>query len=394
MNDSTTHAGPTTLSDADRKDRTPLDPVDADHPTVERPTEDHPTIERPTDERPTAERPTDDHPTVDHGKDEPPADVERSGGKRLDPPPRRRSKLTLGTRLALLPRTLREANDDSLPDWAAALTYYSVLSIFPGLLLLAAVLGLLGESATQPLLDNLTGIAPGPAQDILTAGLHDLTETPSAAAPLALAGLFGALWSASGYVAAFMRASNTIYDVPEGRPIWKTLPIRLFVTVIVGVLLAASALLVVATGELATRFGRVIGVGDTPVMIWSIAKWPVLLVLVSVVFALLYWASPNAKQTGFRWLTPGGLLAVLVWIAASIGFALYVANFASYNRTYGALGGVIVFLIWLWISNLAILLGAEFDAELHRARAIAARHPRRPEASVAVRDTSKLNGGT
>jgi membrane protein len=306
-------------------------------------------------------------------------------------PPSRPAELSLGARLAVLFRVVREANDDALPDWAASLTYYSVLSMFPGLLLLAAVLGLVGESATKPLLDNLSGIAPGPAQEILTASLRNLTETPSAAGPLAIAGLLGALWSTSGYVGAFMRASNVIYDVPEGRPIWMTLPIRLVVTVIVGVILAASALIVVFTGELAKRLGRVIGLGDTAVTIWSIAKWPMLVLLVSLVFALLYWASPNAKQAGFRWITPGGLLAVVLWLTASFGFALYVTNFASYNKTYGALGGIIVFLVWLWISNLAILLGAELDAELHRARAIAAGHPKTEEPYVALRDTRKLD---
>jgi membrane protein len=186
-----------------------------------------------------------------------------------------------------------------------------------------------------------------------------------------------------------MRASNAIYDVPEGRPVWKTLPIRIGVTVVVMVLLAVSAVAVVATGGLAERLGRLLGIGRTAVRVWDIAKWPVLLLIVGFLFALLYWASPNARQP-FRWITPGGTLAVVVWVVASVAFALYVANFGSYNKTYGSLASVIIFLVWLWLSNTAILLGAELNAELERGRAIAAGHPPEEEPYMELRDTSKL----
>ena len=292
---------------------------------------------------------------------------------------------------AVLKRTVTEFNEDNLTDWAAALTYYSVLSIFPGLLVLVSLLGLLGKSAVQPLIDNMGTIAPGPVGDILTTGAESLAQGQRTAGILALVGLAGALWSASGYIAAFMRASNAIYDVPEGRPVWKTLPIRLGVTVLVGVLLAASALMVVLTGELAEKLGEALSVGSALVTAWDIIKWPVLVVLVSLMFAVLYWASPNARQGGFRWISPGGLLAVLVWIIASVGFAFYVTNFGSYNKTYGTLGGVIIFFVWLWISNLAVLLGAEFDAEMHRGRAMAGGHSVNEEPFVELRDTRKLD---
>ncbi|MGK5682154.1 YihY/virulence factor BrkB family protein [Actinoplanes sp. URMC 104] len=291
---------------------------------------------------------------------------------------------------ATLKRTAKEFNDDGLMDWAAALTYYGVLSVFPGLILLASVLGLIGTSVIQPMIDSLSEVAPGPVRDILTESLANLGRSEQAAGSLALVGLAGSLWSASGYVGAFMRASNAIYDVPEGRPIWKTLPIRLGVTVVVGAVLAASALIVVFTGELAEWLGRLIGAGPTAVTVWSIAKWPVLVFLISCLFALLYWAAPNAKQAGLRWISPGGVLAVLLWIAASVGFGVYAAHFGSYNKTYGTLGGVAVFLVWLWISNIAILLGAELDAELHRSRAIAAGHPPDEEPYVPLRDTGAL----
>jgi len=301
----------------------------------------------------------------------------------------RPTQLPGGSWWAAVKRTFKEFRIDNLSDWAAALTYYSVLSIFPALLVLISLIDLAGKSTIQGLLDNLDQVAPGTVNEILSTAIRNLQQTRGSAGVLALVGLAAALWSASGYIAAFMRASNAIYDVPEGRPVWKTVPIRLGVTVVVMLLLAVSAVAVVATGGLADRIGRLLGIGSAAVTAWDIAKWPVLLVLVSFMFALLYWASPNAKQ-GFRWVTPGGILAVVVWVVASVAFALYVANFASYNKTYGSLAGMIVFLVWLWLSNIAILLGAELNAELERSRAITAGHPADAEPYMELRDTSKL----
>jgi membrane protein len=242
-------------------------------------------------------------------------------------------------------RTMAEYRADNLSDWAAALTYYGVLSIFPALLVLVSVIGLTGHSATQSLLDNLGQVAPSSVRQVLAAAIRNLQNTQRSAGLVLVASLLVALWSASGYVAAFMRASNAIYDVPEGRLIWKTAPIRIAVTVVMLVLLAVSAVAVVVTGGLADRIGRLLGIGSTAVTVWEIAKWPVLLLLiVSFMFALLYWASPNARQ-GFRWVTAGGLLAVVVWVVASAAFAFYVGNFGSYNKTYGSLASVIVFLV-------------------------------------------------
>jgi membrane protein len=268
----------------------------------------------------------------------------------------------------VLKRTVREFREDNLTDWAAALTYYAILSIFPALLAVVSVLGLIGESATQPLLDNLTELTPGPAQEIVTSAIQNLNQNQGAAGILFVVGLATALWSASGYVGAFMRASNSIYEVEEGRPFWKLRPVQIAITLVMMILVSIGAVAVVLTGPLAEQVGNVIGLGDAAVTAWDIAKWPVLVLLVSFVFSILYWAAPNVKQPGFRWLTPGGVLAVIVWIVASAAFALYVASFASYNKTYGSLGGVIVFLIWLWISNIAVLLGAELNAELERGR--------------------------
>jgi YihY family inner membrane protein len=303
--------------------------------------------------------------------------------------PERPTQLPGGSWWAAVKRTVREFQVDNLKDWAAALTYYSVLSIFPALVVLISLIDLAGRSTIQTLLDNLGQVAPGSVNQILQGAIRSLQQTRGSAGVLALAGLAAALWSASNYIAAFMRASNAIYDVPEGRPVWKTLPIRIAVTVIVMVLLAASAVAVVATGGLADRIGRLLGLGSTIVRVWDLVKWPVLLLVVSFMFALLYWASPNARQ-GFRWVTPGGLLAVVVWVAASVAFAIYVANFNSYNKTYGSLASVIIFLVWLWLSNTAILLGAELNAELERSRAIAAGHPPEEEPYMELRDTSKI----
>jgi membrane protein len=294
-----------------------------------------------------------------------------------------------GSWLAAGKRTVQEFKDDFLQDRAAALTYYGVLSIFPGILVLVSLLGLLGQSATQSLTTNLTNAAPSTVRTILKNAIHNLQGGHGTASVLAIVGIVLALWSASGYVAAFMRASNAIYEVPEGRPVWKTLPIRLGVTVVLMVLLVASAVMVVVTGGVARHVGQVLGVGSAAVTAWSIAKWPVLFILVCIMIGLLYWASPNARR-GFRWIAPGAVIAVVLWLIASGLFTLYVANFSHYNKVYGTLAGMIIFLIWLWITNIAILLGAEFNAELERGRALAAGVPPETEPYVEMRDTRKL----
>ncbi|MFJ8467414.1 YihY/virulence factor BrkB family protein [Streptomyces swartbergensis] len=272
---------------------------------------------------------------------------------------------------AVLKGSVREFRDDELTDRAAALTYYGVLALFPALLVLVSLLGITGRSTTDRVLDNVQQLAPGAARDIITRAVEQLQGNAGIGSLMAIVGLVLALWSASGYVGAFIRSANAVYDMPEGRPVWKLLPVRLGVTVVLMVLAVISALIVVFTGGLAQQAGTALGIGDTALTVWSIAKWPALVVLVTIMIAILYWATPNAKVKGFRWITPGSVLALLIWMIASAGFAVYVANFASYNKTYGTMAGVIVFLVWLWITNLAILLGLEFDAETVRQRAIA-----------------------
>ncbi len=289
----------------------------------------------------------------------------------------------------VMKRTFREFKADNLTDLAAALTYYGVLAIFPMIIVIVSVLGLVGHSATQPLINNLGKVAPGPAKTIFTNAIHNVNGKQGTAGVLFIVGLLVSLWSASGYIAAFMRASNIVWDVEEGRPIWKTIPIRVGVTVVTVVLITASALAVILTGGLARQVGNLLGLGSTAVTVFDIAKWPILLLIVSLILAVLYYMGPNVRQPGFRWVTPGSIVAVVVWLIASAAFALYVASFSSYNKTYGALGGIVVFLIWLWITNVVILFGAELNAEMERGRLIEAGHPADSEPYLPVRDEPK-----
>jgi membrane protein len=289
-----------------------------------------------------------------------------------------------------LKRTVKAFNADNLSVWAAALTYFGVLSIFPALLVVVSVLGLIGESATRPLLENLEEVAPGPAQEIMTNAIRNLQGAGSASGIAFVIGLAGAIWASSGYVNGFMSASNAIYDVEEGRPLTKTVPVRIGLTIVLMVLAGVIAFAVTLTGGLAREAGDLLGLGATAVDVWSIAKWPALLLLVSLLFAVLYWGAPNVKLP-FRLVSPGSLLAVVGWVVASLAFAFYVANFSSYNRTYGALAGPIVFLLWLWITNICILLGAELNAELERSRKLEAGEVRDEDAQfVEVRDDEKI----
>lgn len=294
-----------------------------------------------------------------------------------------------------LKRTFKGISGDNLTDWAAALTYYGVQAMFPALLALISIVGLLGKSTTDTLIQNVETAAPGPAKDIVVPAIENLQANQGAAGVMFVVGILLALFSASGYISAFSRASNAIYEMPEGRPVWKLRPQQMAIALVMVVLLAVSALAVVVTGGLAEQVGKVVGLGDTAVTVWDIAKWPVLLLVVSFMFAFLYWAAPNVQQPKFKWLSPGGLLAVGVWIVVSALFALYVANFASYNKTYGSLGGVIAFLVWLWLTNLAMLIGAELNAELARDKELReGRDVRRDDVPILPpRDTAKFDDG-
>jgi membrane protein len=291
----------------------------------------------------------------------------------------------------ILQRSMRQFKRDNITDRAAALTYYGVLAIFPGLLVLISIMGMIGRHNAQAVLDNLQAVAPSGVNSFLRTVIEQVQGRAGAASIAAVAGLIIALWSASAYVAAFMRALNGIYGVEEGRPVWRTVPVRLGVTLLLVVMLVASALIVVVTGPVARQVGHALGIGNAAVTAWNIAKWPVLFILVCLMISLLYWATPNVKHPGVRWITPGGALAVLIWLIASGLFAVYVAFSGSYNKTYGSLATVIIFLVWLWLSNVAILLGAEVNAESERQRGIEAGLPDHIEPYLELRDTRKLD---
>jgi membrane protein len=298
--------------------------------------------------------------------------------------------LSAGSWTDALKRTGKAFKEQKLGEWAAALTYFGILAIFPALLVVVSVLGLIGQSATDALLTNLQDVAPGPAQEIVTNAIKNLQGAGSASGIAFVIGLVGAIWASSGYVNGFMSASNSIYEVEEGRPMTKTLPLRVGLTLVLMVFAAVIAFAVTLTGGIAKELGGLLGVGDTAVDVWGLAKWPVLLLLVSFLFALLYWGAPNAKLP-FRIISPGGILAVVGWVLASVAFAFYVSNFSSYNKTYGTLAGPIVFLLWLWITNIFILLGLVFNLELERSRALESGEiASEDEDFVEMRDTEKI----
>jgi membrane protein len=278
---------------------------------------------------------------------------------------------------ATVKRTVKEFRDDNITDWAAALTYYAVLSLFPALIALISILGLVVDPATttRVITDIVSQLGPGTAVDTFTGPIESIAANQDTAGVLLVVGIATAIWTASGYIGAFMRASNAIYEREEGRPFFKLRPWQLLVTLVLVLMTALVVLSLIVSGPVAEAIGSAVGLGSTAVTVWGIAKWPVLMVVVMVMLAILYWASPNAKPAGFKWISPGSVLAVILWIAASVAFAFYVANFSSYDKTYGTLGGVIVFLVWMWITNIAVLVGAALDAEVERSREIEAGVP-------------------
>jgi membrane protein len=288
--------------------------------------------------------------------------------------------------------TLREFMDDQCTDLAAALTYYAVLSLFPALLAAVSLLGVFGQA--QKTTDALLGIArdlgPDSTVQALEGPVRSLTTSQAAGFGLVI-GMIVALWSASGYVRAFSRAMNRIYEIDEGRPVWKLTPIQMAITVFAVLLIGVVAIGLVVTGSLAKAIGDAIGLGSTAILTWQIAKWPVLALIVVLIIAVLYHTTPNVKQPKFRWMSPGALLALLVWAIASLAFGLYVSGFSNYQKTYGALAGVIIFLLWLWITNLALLFGAEFDSELERSRELQAGMPAADELQLPPRDTRRTD---
>ena len=279
---------------------------------------------------------------------------------------------------ATLKRTASEFQEDNLSDWAAALTYYGLLALFPALIAMVSLIGLVGDprSTTDSLTEIITEIGPASAAETFSGPIESIASNQGTAGIAFVLGLALALWSASGYVGAFIRASNVIYETPEGRAFWKLRPLQLAVTLAMVVLMALLALGLVLTGPVVGAVANPIGIGDTAVSIWNIAKWPVMAAIFILMVDVLYYASPNAKLRGFKWVTPGGVVAIAIWAVASAAFAFYVANFGSYDKTYGTLGGLISLLVWFWITNLAILFGHQLNAERERSLEIEEGRPR------------------
>jgi membrane protein len=291
-----------------------------------------------------------------------------------------------------LKRTAKEFQEDNLTDWAAALTYYGLLSLFPALIAMVSLIGIFGDpkSTTESLTEIITEIGPASAAETFEGPIKSITENSGTAGVALILGLLASLWSASGYTGAFMRASNVIYETPEGRPFWKLRPLQLLVTLTMIILMTLLAVSLVLTGPIVEAVAGPLGIGPTAVDVWDIAKWPVMALVFLLMIALLYYASPNVKLRGFRWVTAGSLVAIVVWIVASALFALYVSNFSSYDKTYGTLGGVIALLVWFWISNLAILFGHQLNAERERSLELAEGRPRAErEIQLAPRDEPK-----
>lgn len=290
----------------------------------------------------------------------------------------------------VLQKTIREFSSDQCTDIAAALTYFAVLSLFPGLIAVFSLLGVFGQdrAASDAVLGIVEQVAPGDTADTIRGPIEQMASSPAAGFAL-VTGILLAVWSASGYVGAFSRAMNRIYEIEEGRPFWKLKPTQLLVTIITIVLLVIAAIILVVSGSVTEAIGDALGIGDVPQTIWSIAKWPVLAFVVVLIVAILYYATPNAKQPKFRWISMGALLAIIVLALATLGFGFYVANFSNYDRTYGSLAGIVIFLLWLWIANLALLFGAEFDAELERGRQLQAGIAAEKDIQLPPRDTRK-----
>jgi membrane protein len=321
-----------------------------------------------------------------------PSDEELAEDAAADDEAPRRAKLGVKGLLSVYSRAFQEFGKDQVTDIAASLTYFAVLALFPAMLAIVSLLSLINQSSnvTDGLLSIFSSLAPKDTVDTLRGPIEDLTATPAAGLGFVI-GLVGAIWSASGYVGAFSRGMNRIYGVQEGRPYLKFQPVILLVTIIALTTLTAMALMIVISGDIAEAVGNVIGLGDTALLVWNIAKWPVIAFLAVLILAMLYYATPNVKQHKFRWLTVGALTALVVWGLATFGFFFYVSNFGNYDRTYGTLGGVIVFLLWLYLSNMALMFGAEVDSEVERVRELQAGIKAEYAVQLPLRGTARID---
>jgi membrane protein len=276
----------------------------------------------------------------------------------------------VGATWPVLKGAVSKFKEENLSDWAAALTYYGLLSLFPAVIALVSVIGLVGdpETTTETITDVITEIGPETAAETFEGPVESIATHRGTAGVAFVLGLAVAIWSASAYVGAFMRASNIVYSTEESRPFWKLRPLQIAITLGMMLLVALLALSLVLTGPIVDAIAEPVGIGSTAVSLWNVLKWPVMVAVFVLILSVLYYTSPDAELREFRWVTPGSVVALVIWAIASAGFALYVANFGSYDKTYGTLAGLIVLIVWLWITNLAILFGQVLNAQLERER--------------------------
>ncbi len=310
--------------------------------------------------------------------------------------PHRLSQLRWSTWRGVMKRSGQGFVADNCTDWAAALTYYTVLALFPGVILVVALVSLVanGPAAIDAVIRTVREVLPGSAVNAIQQPLHEVLAKRGSAKVLLSFGVLGAVWSAAGFVGAFIRASNAIYGVQEGRKWYVLRPLQLGLTIVSLVLLAIAALGLLVSGPVAEALGRLLHVGDTALRVWQVGKWPLFVLIAVVLLSMLFWIAPNVRQPRLRWLTVGGGLALCAWLVVSLGFGLYVANFGSYDRTYGSLGAIVVFLVWLYLSNCALMFGVEVNAEVARGRALqAGEHLEKGEAVLPPRAWAEASSG-
>ncbi len=272
----------------------------------------------------------------------------------------------------LIKRTFKEFQDDNMSDWAAALTYYGLLSLFPALIALVSIVGLVAdpEELTKTLTEIVTEIGPETGANTFAGPIQSITGNTTSSLVLLILGTAVALNAASGYVGAYIRAANVAWEMPEGRSFFKLRPLQLAITLLMVLMLIFVLLGLALTGPIVEAIGEPLGISGTVLDIWEIAKWPIVFALSVAMFATLNYLAPNVRMPRIRVVTPGSIFTVAIWIIASALFALFVANFGSYDKTYGTLGGVVTLLVWLWITNMSLLFGLELNAELERSRQI------------------------
>lgn len=264
-----------------------------------------------------------------------------------------------------------------MTNLAAALTYRSILALFPGLIALVALLGVLGQypQTFNAVLKIIGGFAPQSTVQSISSPVRQIITNKGGSGALLGFGLAGAVWAASGYVGTFSWAANVLWEARRGRSWYRQWPFNFAVTVVALVLITFLLVALVLTGPVASSVGRQLGVGSTGIQIWNIGKWPVMVVVVISMISGLYYVAPNVRPPSWRWLTPGAMLAVITFAITSALFGLYVAHFSSFNKTYGTLGAIITFLVWAWLTNIAALLGIELDSEIERERQLSANQP-------------------